>query len=61
MPSCAGNWSHEPEMVTSPQIPEFWSNMQVHGLDNIFAQDVTSESLLPSSFGENDSLVDMVQ
>ena len=48
-------------MVTSPQIPEFWSNMQVHGLDNIFAQDVTSESLLPSSFGENDSLVDMVQ
>ena len=30
-------------------------------MDNIFAQDVTSESLLPSSFGENDSLVDMVQ
>ena len=44
-------------VVTGPQIPAVWSNMQVHSLNNTFAQDVANGSLLPSSFGENDSLV----
>ena len=50
-----------PLLVTGSQIPGSWSNVQAQILNAIFAYDVTNGTLLPSSFGENDSLVDTAQ